>query len=126
VAATLAALGDSAYALGVASNGRHPYIAAVLDTYELRPCFVDLVAVESGSKTTKADLLRAYVTRHAVEQGKLVMIGDRASDVEAARDLSCLFVGCDYGHGYRGEIEGAGPIISAFSDLPPAIRQLGL
>jgi phosphoglycolate phosphatase-like HAD superfamily hydrolase len=126
VAATLAKLRGSGYALGVASNGRHPYIAAVLDTYEIRSYFVDLVAVESGSKTAKSDLLRAYVGRHAVQPRKLVMVGDRASDVEAARELKCLFVGCDYGHGYREEIEGAGPIISTFADLPETIGRLGL
>ena len=35
--------------------------------------------------------------------------------------LGDLFVGCDYGHGYRHEIEAAGPLVSRFADLPAAI-----
>jgi phosphoglycolate phosphatase-like HAD superfamily hydrolase len=49
------------------------------------------------------------------------MIGDRASDVAAARALGTPFIGCDYGHGYRPEIEGAGPIISRFDALLTAM-----
>jgi phosphoglycolate phosphatase-like HAD superfamily hydrolase len=49
------------------------------------------------------------------------MIGDRASDVEAATAVGCRFIGCDYGHGYRAEIEGVGPLVSAFDQLPGAI-----
>ena len=121
---TLTDLRTRGYLLGVASNGRRPYIDAVLDTYELRACFVELVAVESGSKTTKSDILRAYAGRHA--PARVLMVGDRASDLEAARDVGSLFVGCDYGHGYRHEIDGAGPVISSFVELPRAIRGLGL
>jgi phosphoglycolate phosphatase-like HAD superfamily hydrolase len=51
----------------------------------------------------------------------VVMVGDRTSDVEAARAVGCHFVGCDYGHGYRHEIEAAGPLVNRFSDLPRAI-----
>jgi phosphoglycolate phosphatase-like HAD superfamily hydrolase len=56
----------------------------------------------------------------------MIMVGDRASDVEAAQAIGCPFIGCDYGHGYREEIDGAGPIIATFAELPGAIHQLGL
>jgi phosphoglycolate phosphatase len=126
VADTVAVLHQRGYRLGVASNGRRPYVEAVLSTYDLTPFFVDLIAVESGSKTGKSDILRAYVDRHAVKGGELVMVGDRASDVEAAGDLGCAFIGCDYGYGHRDEIAGAGEVISEFNQLPVALERLGL
>ena len=82
--------------------------------------------IESGSKTTKVDLLHIYIARHDVDVHRMVMIGDRTSDVEAAQAIGCRFIGCDYGHGYREEIDGAGPIVSTFAQLPGAIRELGL
>lgn len=126
VAETLAELNTEGYRLAVASNGRRAYVTAVLATYDLTRCFVDLVAVESGSKTTKGDLLRAYMSQYDVDPGRMVMVGDRASDVEAAAEVGCPFIGCDYGHGHRDEVAGAGPIVSSFADLPAAIRRLGL
>ena len=49
------------------------------------------------------------------------VLGLAVTDVEAAAAVGCRFIGCDYGHGYRHEIEGAGPIVSAFDQLPAAI-----
>lgn len=123
---TLARLQASGYRLGLASNGRRPYVEAVLDTYGLKHLFVDLVAVESGSRTSKPDILRAYAARFGLDPRHLVMVGDRASDVEAARQVGCAFVGCDYGHGHRHEIEGAGPVISSFAGLAGALAELRL
>ena len=122
----LAQLHGGGYRLGVASNGRRSYVEAVLTTYDLARFFVEIEAVESGSKTTKVDLLHIYIARHDVDVHRMVMIGDRTSDVEAAQAIGCRFIGCDYGHGYREEIDGAGPIVSTFAQLPGAIRELGL
>jgi len=126
VGETLEALSMDGYRLAVASNGRRPYVAAVLTTYDLQRYFVDLIAVESGSRVTKPDLLREYMKRDAIAPQQMIMVGDRTSDVEAARDVGCAFIGCDYGHGHRDEIAGAGPIISAFGELSETIRDMGL
>jgi phosphoglycolate phosphatase-like HAD superfamily hydrolase len=123
---TLRRMHADGYRLAVASNGRRAYVEAVMTTYGLAPYFVELIAVESGSKTTKVDLLRAYIARDGIDIGRMVMVGDRSSDVEAAQAVGCRFVGCDYGHGYRAEIDAAGPIVSTFEQLPEAVRELGL
>ena len=65
----------------------------------------------------KTAILRAYLERYGLGPESTIMVGDRSSDVEAARAVGCRFIGCDYGHGYRREIEGAGPIIGRFDQL---------
>ena len=125
VTATLDALRQEGVLLAIASNGRRRYVETVLATYGLMDRFVPLLTIDAdGAVHSKADLLRAYRARHAVPVGQLVMVGDRASDVEAAGAAGYLFVGCDYGHGHRDEIVGAGPIIAAFADLPTALAEL--
>jgi phosphoglycolate phosphatase len=119
VAPTLRALRADGLHLAVASNGRTQYIETVLDTYALADLFVERVTADQVGD--KRAVLQAYVERLAVAPSDTVMVGDRASDVEAARAVGCLFVGCDYGHGYRHEIEAAGPLVSRFVDLPTAI-----
>jgi len=114
----------SGWLLAVASNGRQRYIETVLSTYGIARHFLELITVESGAIEDKAGVLRAYLARHRLGPERLVMVGDRSSDVEAAAAVGCHFIGCDYGHGYRDEIEGAGPIVSAFDQLPTAIAAL--
>jgi phosphoglycolate phosphatase len=124
VAETLGRLRAAGFTLVIASNGRLPYIAAVLEANGLVPYFAELLTVDREGMKTKADLLRAYRARYALPADQLVMIGDRASDVEAAVAVGCRFIGCDYGHGYRHEIQEAGPMVSAFDQLPAVIAQL--
>jgi phosphoglycolate phosphatase len=116
VAETLALLRDRGFQLAVASNGRTRYVETVLETYALSDLFVPLVTADMvGDKNA---VLRTYVERFRAPPAETVMIGDRASDVDAARAVGCRFIGCDYGHGYRHEIEAAGPLVNRFSDLP--------
>lgn len=67
-------------------------------------------------------VLRFY--RLALPPAQVVMIGDRASDVEAAQAVGCRFVGCDYSHGHGAEIAAAGPLVERFADLPATIAAL--
>jgi phosphoglycolate phosphatase len=121
VAATLARLRRSGSLLAVASNGRRRYIETVFSTYGIARHFLGLITLESGAIENKAGLLRAYMRHQHLGAQQVVMVGDRRSDVEAAAAVGCHFIGCDYGHGYRTEIEGAGPIVYAFDQLPDAV-----
>jgi phosphoglycolate phosphatase-like HAD superfamily hydrolase len=119
---TLRALRADGYQLAVASNGRTQYVETVLTTYRLAELFIPRVTADMvGDKTS---VLRFYVYRLALAADAVVMVGDRASDVDAARAVGCRFIGCDYGHGYRHEIEAAGPLVSRFADLRPTIGRL--
>lgn len=119
---TLHALRSDGYQLAVASNGRTQYVETVLATYRLADLFIARVTADMvGDKTS---VLRFYCYRLGVAAEAVVMVGDRASDVEAARTIGCHFIGCDYGHGYRHEIEAAGPLVGRFADLRPTVRRL--
>ena len=119
VAETLRALHDAGHALCVASNGRTRYVETVIATYGVADLFLPRVTADDvGDKTA---ILRHYMRTLPAEARQTVMVGDRTSDADAARAVGCHFVGCDYGHGHRAEIEGAGPLVADFADLPPLI-----
>ncbi len=125
VAETLCELQHAGLTLAVASNGRRQYVETVLSTYGIARYFTELVTVDGGERIqSKADILRAYMQRERHTPAQLVMVGDRTSDVEAARDVGCHFIGCDYGHGHREEIDGAGPIVASFGQLPDVIEAM--
>lgn len=119
---TLRALHAAGRLLAVASNGRGKYVETVLATYGLSALFVERIF--SSEPDRKLAALLGYLQRHGVGPDRAVMIGDRSSDVDAARAAGCAFIGCDYGHGYRYEIETAGPLVSRFGDLPREIDSL--
>ena len=58
--------------------------------------------------------------------GEYAVVGDRASDGEAARRNGLPFVGCAYGYGTPEELAGAAARISAPEELPRALIRLGL
>jgi len=122
VPTTLRRLSADGYLLAVASNGRARYVNSVLSTYQLSDLF--LAPITADQVGDKAAVLRSYLQRHALTPGCTVMVGDRASDVDAARAVGCHFVGCDYGHGYRQEICDAGPVVSRFAELPDIIARI--
>jgi phosphoglycolate phosphatase len=125
VAETLARLHTSGFLLAIASNGRRQYVETVLTANNIAGFFTHLITVDrDGAVREKPDILRAYLARHRVAPRQLIMVGDRSSDVEAAAAVGCAFIGCDYGHGHRDEIAGAGPVVSRFDQLPEAIAAL--
>jgi phosphoglycolate phosphatase len=122
VAETLPLLREAGFVLAVASNGRRLYLETVLATYAIAEHFVELISADEAGD--KPSLLGRYLTQLGADPQHTVMIGDRASDVEAARKNRTRFVGCDYGHGYRDEIAAAGPVVSSFAQLPEVIAEL--
>lgn len=122
VAATLRALHDAGHRLCVASNGRTRYVETVIATYGVAGLFLPRVTADDvGDKTA---ILRHYLAALPVAPRRAVMVGDRASDVEAAHAVGCHFVGCDYGHGHRDEIAHAGPMVRDFAALPAVVADL--
>ena len=122
VVETLVRLQRTGHSLAVASNGRRPYIETVLTTYDIARYFIPLLSIDGGgSLRSKADILRAYLQSEQQSAQQLIMVGDRASDVEAAQAVGCRFIGCDYGHGYGDEIVGFGPMVASFDALPSVV-----
>lgn len=119
---TLRALRAAGHILCVASNGRTRYVETVLATYGIDDVFEPRVTADMVGD--KLSILRFYRYRFGLPVEQVVMVGDRASDVEAAQAVGCAFIGCDYGHGHRNEIEHAGPLVQRFEDLPRTIATL--
>lgn len=63
----------------------------------------------------KAEMIRA--AREEFRAGSAVMVGDRASDLEGAREAGVPFVGCLYGYGSRDEIGEADRLARDVAEL---------
>ena len=110
----LAALSRRAV-LAILTNGSHAYCEACIDEFALAP----LIALHSGfvSGVTKAQRITQWEQELAAR--RVIVVGDRCTDVENARLAGALAVGVTYGMGSRAELAGA----DWLCDTPDEVRR---
>jgi phosphoglycolate phosphatase len=100
----------------VASNGRRPYIEAILAYCKVLQHVVHPTYIDGKTIFTKSDIMRHYVSL-GIGPRSVVMVGDRLSDLEAAQAIDCDFAWCAYGHAPPGEITTYAIRLAQFADL---------
>ncbi|RIV26683.1 HAD family hydrolase [Alicyclobacillaceae bacterium I2511] len=103
------------HTLSVASNCSSAYLEAVVSSQGLGPLLTHPLCLESVGGHCKADILAAHQAYFGTDP--LVMVGDRLSDVEAAKATGLPVVGCAFGFGNPQEVAGANVVIHRLSQL---------
>ncbi|NOT29640.1 MAG: HAD family hydrolase, partial [Planctomycetes bacterium] len=111
------------FALGIASNCQQSYLDHMLDALELHGLVRAAYCRESPDITSKGDmvarLLADFETRSAV------MVGDRASDRDAAWENGIPHVHCAFGFAQGDEAVEAEGRIDSMSELEPLLDRRG-
>jgi phosphoglycolate phosphatase len=115
VLTTLAALADQEIPLFVASNGRQRYLAAIRTAFQLEHYFIDFYGLDRFSLPSKSALVKQLLNDYQIERA--VMVGDRRSDIQAAKDNGIWSIGCRFGFANDEELRGADVIIHQFSEI---------
>ena len=112
--AMLAALSRRAV-LAILTNGSHAYCDACIDEFGLAP----LIALHSGfvSGVTKAQRIAQW--ERELSARRVIVVGDRCTDVQNARLAGALAVGVTYGMGSREELSDA----DWLCDTPDELRR---
>ncbi len=116
-------LHEKSYLIGTASNGSSIYGEAVLQTYELDTYFNEIVYVDFQRFNSKKDILAYYLLKYDLKSTELLMVGDRLTDLNAARENSVYFCGI-VGHGNFNEISNSDFIIHDLNSLPTILNSL--
>lgn len=101
----------------VASNGNETYIKSVLETKDILDFFEPIITLDFNRINTKGDILLEYINKYDIDPKRLIMVGDRKSDIDAAKTAGCWFVGTLYGHGEIEEISQADFLINSPREL---------
>ncbi|MFC4355035.1 HAD family hydrolase [Chryseomicrobium palamuruense] len=117
---TLAVLSET-YPIYIASNGQTAYLQAIVNHYELdryvkQTYSIDLIA--SGNKT---ELARRVLDDHHHTVG--FVIGDRSSDIRAAKDNELTAVGVRFDFAQEEELAMADVVIDQFGELPEVLEK---
>ncbi len=110
-------LRQSGYMVFAASNGRYPYIEAILQTAGIFEFFKEIPFVNNVTIKNKDELVAHILVKHQLQPSEALVVGDRLSDRNAAKSNNCLFAACLYGHGTMDELEDADVYIDSFGEL---------
>ena len=119
---TLERLNSMNFNMLVASNGARDYVEAILETYNIKRFFSEPFIYAEGSIKDKTDIIRRYIRLNP--ERKLIMIGDRATDLNAAKYNNIPFIGCAFGHAGDDEIKGEKYIVHSFSEIPVMLKRM--
>jgi phosphoglycolate phosphatase len=115
-------LRDAGYLLAIATNAGTSYMHFVLDTFDLRSYFSETWCAGERGTLDKADLILGILTTLDVWPDRAVMVGDRSSDIAAAKSAGTWSIGCDWGFASSNEFGGADRVIHSFAELAPLVQ----
>lgn len=99
----------------VASNGLEKYLEEICAYFNLHEYFADIYSVERSLIGSKTDLVHMLLKDHNIEEA--VLVGDRKSDIEAAKENGLVAVGCHFGFAAVNELADADFLITDFLEL---------
>jgi phosphoglycolate phosphatase len=103
------------HTLSTASNCSTAYLNGVLESQQIKDFFYEPLCIERVGGLVKKDILLAHF-KH-LNKAEAFMIGDRSSDIEAAKEHHIPAVACHFGYADDGELEGADYHIYTLKDL---------
>jgi len=124
--ATLARLADTGHRLAVCTNKLEWLSKRLLETLQLAEPFAAICGQDTfGVQKPDPEVFRRTVLRAGGEPDRAIMVGDSRTDVSTARNANVPVIAVDFGYS-DVPITTLRPdrIISAFADLPLAIKAL--
>ncbi len=109
----LAELRAKGYSLAVASSKPEHFVLQILEHFQLRDYFDEVVGSEmDGRRTSKAEVIEEALARLdlSAHREQVVMVGDKKHDVLGARACGLSCVAVSYGYGTEEELLAAGPL----------------
>ncbi|MCC7476884.1 HAD family hydrolase [bacterium] len=113
----LTALHAAGRTIVLISNGTPTYVDAVWEHARYERWMAERYPYGPPEYDSKGSRLARAAAQFGVDPATAVMVGDRASDRDAARYCGAAFIGCAYGYGEAHEIEGADAVAHDLYEL---------
>ena len=133
-------LKEQGYSMAVLSNCGIPYAKTQWETFGMDRWFDAFFQCESFDNAPKEDIIKAIASDYEKAVGEtpvsrkesaagagsegFLVIGDRNSDLGAAKDITAPFIGCVYGYGKYGELDEADVSAGSAKDIRTAVSVL--
>lgn len=114
-------LRNKEFKIFIASNGLVRYLEAIVEYYALGEWVTDIFSIEQVEGLDKGELVEKIVDTYNIRCGAVV--GDRLSDIRAAKANGLLAVGCRFDFAQAGELREADVVIDGFTELGAVLEQ---
>lgn len=108
-------LKNQGYPIFIASNGQTGYLKAIVDFYGLDQWVTETFSIEQIPTLDKRDLVKAIVEKYSLWEG--AVIGDRLSDIQAAKANGLTAIGCRFDFAQEAELREADFIIEDLLEI---------
>lgn len=114
VLSTLQSLSES-YPLFIASNGESAYLQAIMSTYNLERWIKVCYSIDLIPSKNKSHLVERILKEQDIVSG--FVVGDRASDINAAIDNNLIAIAVNFDFAQLEEIKKAHHIVEQFPQI---------
>jgi len=106
----------------IASNGLKEYLEAIVSYYNLDNWITETFSIQQIQTLNKGDLVKTIIKKYDIKQAAVV--GDRLSDINAAKDNSLIAVGCNFDFAQEDELAQADLVIDDLIELKTIVLKI--
>ncbi|MGE6401412.1 HAD family hydrolase [Bacillus cereus] len=106
----------------IASNGLTEYLQAIVSYYDLEQWVTETFSIEQIQSLNKGDLVKSILMKYDIKEAAVV--GDRLSDINAAKDNGLIAIGCNFDFAQEEELAHADLVINDLMELKGILPEL--
>jgi phosphoglycolate phosphatase-like HAD superfamily hydrolase len=106
----------------IASNGLKEYLKAIVTYYQLDQWVTETCSIQQIKSLNKSDLVQSIVQKYDISHAAVV--GDRLSDIMAAKDNGLVSIGCNFDFAQEEELSQADLVIDDLIELKEIVPKL--
>lgn len=106
----------------IAINGLTEYLKAIVSYYHLDEWVTGTFSIQQIESLNKSDLVQSIIKKYGITNGAVV--GDRLSDINAAKDNGLVSIGCNFDFAREDELSQADMVIDDLTELQTILSKL--
>ncbi|MED1559035.1 HAD family hydrolase [Bacillus paramycoides] len=106
----------------IASNGLTEYLQAIVSYYDLDQWVTETFSIEQIQSLNKGDLVKNILKKYDIKEAAVV--GDRLSDINAAKDNGLIAIGCNFDFAQEDELAHADLVIDDLMELKGIVLEI--
>ena len=108
-------LNHRGYPVFIASNGLVDYLQTIVTHYELDRWITATYSIQQIDTLDKGDLVAEIVKKYELQEG--FVVGDRLSDISAARANGLISIGCRFDFAQEVELQEANYVVNHLAEV---------
>lgn len=115
-------LKENSCSIYIASNGLTEYLKAIVDYYDLDTWVTETFSIQQVQSFDKGELIKTILKKYDIRNAAVV--GDRLSDINAAKDNGLIAIGCNFDFAQEDELAQAHFVIDNLLELNTIVDKM--